>query len=148
MVHYITVDDQLRDFEDDIQYTLYQSILKNINHDYWEELDELDDGSHSNLRTSIEGIFKNIKGFYYYTPVQPLLKELHNIIEYTVWSMLNVPYPRLPNMHMLRVTENIYEIYLHHYYSILRTEMIMVNHNASVIQRCWRKMHKLHFSKL
>ena len=143
MTAYTKVDDQLTNFENDLQDTLCKSLLKNINLDYWTELDELDDTSISNVHNLIHQIFEKITNIYSYTPVIPILINLKNIIRFSVWSTLNVPVPKIPAYHMHRISENAFEIYLQHSYSILRTEMIMVNHNASVIQRCWRKTQKI-----
>jgi hypothetical protein len=142
MTAYTHVDDQLTNFENDLQDTLSKSLLKNINLDYWNELDELDDTSISNVHNLIHQIFKKITITYSYTPVVSILINLKNIIRFSVWSTLNIPVPKIPEYHTQRISENAFEIYLQHSYSILRTEMIMVNHNATLIQRCWRKTQK------
>ena len=52
---------------------------------------------------------------------------------------MNVPFPRDPTWHMTRVVDNALEAYVRVIYAPLRTEMIMANHNAEVLQRTWRR---------
>lgn len=52
---------------------------------------------------------------------------------------MNVPYPADPDLHIERVVDNAMEVYNNVIYAHLRTEMIMANHNAEVLQRTWRR---------
>lgn len=52
---------------------------------------------------------------------------------------MNVPFPELPDLHMVAVIDNAIEVYNRVIYAHLRTEMIMANHNAEVLQRTWRR---------
>lgn len=134
------VDNELQLFEDDLRYKLYHHLKYDINHEYWEELDELDEDSNSKIVELIyTKIFKNIKERYRNTAVAPILYQLQEIILYTVRTAMNLPYPRKPNFYINRLSENVFDIYMDHSYTTLRTEMIMVHHSATVIQRNWRK---------
>jgi len=52
---------------------------------------------------------------------------------------MNVPWPEAEDLHIERVIDNTMAIYNRVIYAPLRTEMIMANHNAEVLQRTWRR---------
>jgi hypothetical protein len=52
---------------------------------------------------------------------------------------MNVPWPEVPDLHIERVVDNAMTVYNRVIYAHLRTEMIMANHNAEVLQRTWRR---------
>ena len=87
-------------------------------------------------------IFKDIKERYQFTPVYRILYELQEIIYYTIRTAMNLPYPRNPHFYIDRLSDNVFDIYMDNTYAKLRTEMIMVHHSASVIQRTWKKLKK------
>ena len=89
-----------------------------------------------------KAIFKDIKDHYQYTPVYPILYELQEILYYNVRTAMNLPYPCNPHFYIDRLTDNIFDVYIDYSYAKLRTEMIMVNHSASIIQRTWKKNKK------
>jgi hypothetical protein len=140
MQNFTDVDSELQSFEDDLRYKLYHHLKYDINHEYWQELDELDDQSNSKIVEIVyTHIFKNIKERYQYTAVKPILYELQELILYTVRTVMNMPYPHRPHFYIDRLSDNVFDIYMDKTYAKLRTEMIMVHHSATVIQRNWRK---------
>jgi len=55
---------------------------------------------------------------------------------------MNLPYPRNVHFYIDRLSDNVFDIYMDNTYAKLRTEMIMVHHSATVIQRTWKKLKK------
>jgi hypothetical protein len=52
---------------------------------------------------------------------------------------MNVPRPANAEAHIGAVVDNALAVYNRVIYAPLRTEMIMANHNAEVLQRTWRR---------
>lgn len=137
------VDGELQNFEDNLRYKIYHHLKYDIHHGYWEELDELDNESNANITTLVHThIFKDIKEKYQFTPVYRILYELQEIIYYTIRTAMNLPYPRNVHFYIDRLSDNVFDIYMDNTYAKLRTEMIMVHHSATVIQRTWKKLKK------
>ena len=61
------------------------------------------------------------------------------LIQNVVWAAMNVPWPEAEDLHIERVIDNAMAVYNRVIYAPLRTEMIMANHNAEVLQRTWRR---------
>ena len=72
-------------------------------------------------------------------PVTELLEYARILIQNVVWAAMNVPWPEAEDLHIYRVIDNAIEVYTMVIYAPLRTEMIMANHNAQVLQRTWRR---------
>jgi hypothetical protein len=135
----MTVDDQLEAFENRLTTQLQYALFVNINIDYWEELDELDNVSVQVISDIVRDVFAPILNVYTGTPVVPLLEASRLIIEHALLASMNVPFPRDPILHVHRVVHNMLHIFIQTAYAQLRTEMIMANHNAQVLQRVWRE---------
>ena len=134
-----TVDDQLDAFETRLTAQLQYALFVNINIDYWEELDELDNVSIQVIRDIVHDVFQPMLNVYTLTPVVPILEGCRLLIENALLASMNVPFPRDPILHVHRVVQNMQSIFIRNTYAQLRTEMIMVNHNAQVLQRVWRE---------
>lgn len=135
----MTVDDQIAEFEDRLTNQLQYALFVNIDINYWEELDELNQGSIQVMRDIVLDIFGPLNIVYNGTTVAPLLERCASIIENALVASMNVPFPRDPILHVHRVVQNMLDIFIRSTYAQLRTEMIMVNHNAHVLQRVWRE---------
>ena len=132
------VDDQIAQFETRLTAQMQYALFVNINLDYWEELDELDNISVQVIRDIVHDVFAPLLATYRDTPVVPLLRDCSGLIEHALIASMNVPFPRDPILHVHRVIQNMLAIFIQTTYAQLRTEMIMVNHNAQVLQRTWR----------
>jgi hypothetical protein len=137
----MTVDDQLDAFETRLTAQLQYALFVNINLDYWEELDELDAVSVQVIRDIVHDVFAPLLATYRDTPAAPLLERCSVLIEHALLASMNVPFPRDPVLHVHRVVQNMRSIFIQTTYAELRTEMIMVNHNAHVLQRRWREVN-------
>lgn len=133
------VDDQIGEFEDRLTNQLQYALFVNINLDYWEELDELDQGSIQVIKDIVGDIFVPILSVYRGTAAGAHLLRCHDIIKHSLLAAMNVPFPRDPTLHVHRVVQNMLDIFIRSTYAPLRTEMIMMSHNAQVIQRVWRE---------
>ena len=133
------VDDQIGEFEDRLTNQLQYALFVNINLDYWEELDELDQGSIQVIKDIVDDIFAPMLHVYRRTVVGAHLLRCHELIKYSLLAAMNVPFPRDPTLHVHRVVQNMLDIFIRSTYAELRTEMIMMSHNAQVIQRVWRE---------
>jgi hypothetical protein len=137
----MTVDDQLDAFETRLTAQLQYALFVNINLDYWEELDELDAVSVQVIRDIVHDVFAPLLATYRDTPADPPLERCQVLVENALLASMNVPFPRDPVLHVHRVVQNMRSIFIQTTYAELRTEMIMVNHNAHVLQRTWREVN-------
>ena len=135
----MTVDDQLEAFETRLTAQLQYALFVNINLDYWEELDELDNISVQVISDIVHDVFRPVLNVYAGTPAAPLLEGSRLLIEHALLASMNVPFPRDPILHVHRVVNNMLNIFIRTAYAQLRTEMIMANHSAHVLQRVWRE---------
>jgi len=135
----MTVDDQIGVFEDRLTNQLQYALFVNIDVNYWEELDELDNGSIQVINDIVDDIFAPMLLIYRRTVVGDHLLRCLELIKYSLVASMNVPFPRDPILHVHRVVRNMLDIFIRSTYPQLRTEMIMMDHNAQVIQRVWRE---------
>lgn len=133
----MAVDDELRDFESRLSAQLQYALFVNINVNYWEELDELDPNSLQVMEDIVMDIYEPLMTRYRRTAVVPLLAHSRELTHWTLRNAMNVPFPRDPILHVHRVVHSILDMFIQTTYAALRTEMIMVNHNAHLIQRNW-----------
>ncbi len=133
------VDDQIDAFETRLTAHLQYALFVNINLDYWEELDELDNISVQVIRDIVHDVFQPLLNVYTLTPVVPILEGCQLLIEHALLASMNVPFPRDPILHVHRVVQNMQGIFTRTTYAQLRTEMIMANHHVQVLQRVWRE---------
>lgn len=136
----VCVDHQLEHFEADLFDNIALGLGVNINVDYWAEIGEINTDVRAVLnevvRTSVAGLCEQ------YAAVKPVVDLLDNLVILMVnviWAGLNVHFPQDPVFHVQRIIGNATEVYMDVIYANLRTEMIMANHNASVMQRTWRR---------
>lgn len=137
----MAVDDQIQDLEDRLSNQLQYALFVNINLEFWEELDELDNESVQVIRDVTRDIFAPMHRVYRDTAVEPLLIRCQDLIENALIAAMNVPFPRDPVAHVHRVVRNILELFIRTTYAQLRTEMIMIDHSAQLIQRNWRHVN-------
>lgn len=136
----VPVDQQLDDFETSLRIHLAYQMMVNVDLAYWQELDEPDPACLQTITRAIDCTFEDLCTQYEKVEsVSDLLEHLRILIQNSVWASMNVPYPRSPGLHMDRVIDNALRVYFEVVYANLRTEMIMANHNAEVLQRTWRR---------
>ena len=136
---YAAVDVQLDDFELELFRNLEFQIIVNTNRTFWELEDHLSNQCLMGIEEAIDYGFHEMMERYEGTQVIKILRAACVVIHNAVFAAINVPYPRDPDRHMERVLDNIREIYVDVAYTPLRTEMMMMNHHAQVLQRTWRK---------
>jgi hypothetical protein len=134
----MTVDEELMEFEENLRNVLDYNLLVNINWEYWEEMDEPNREFFIGLDMAIGHAFDPLIAKYRQTPVVAILQTTCEIIRLVARASMNVPFPRHPELHATRVSDNLMEVYNTTTYAQLRTEMIMTQHYASVIQRVWK----------
>jgi hypothetical protein len=135
----MTIDEKIGEFEDRLTTQLQYALFVNIDINYWEELDELDHGSIQVIKDIVDDIFAPMLLVYRRTIVGVHLLRCLDLIKYSLVASMNVPFPRDPILHVHRVVQNMMDIFIRTTYAPLRTEMIMIDHNARVIQRVWRE---------
>ena len=142
MKRLVPVDEQISQFEDVLSHQLGVQLLHTINIPYWQELDELDQNSLQRINDTIQVAFDHLLPVYSRSRVGDVLRSGATLMKSAARLGLNVPCPvDLPRqvMHVGQVGQNLFEFYIENIYSILRTEMVMLNHSAHVIQRNWMK---------
>jgi hypothetical protein len=134
------VDVQLEEFETDLRAALEVQLIMNTDHGYWNELDGIYPADAEALRGVIDDCFIDMAHRYSMAPqVSAVLEHCRILLQNVVWASMNVPYPEVPDFHTERVVDNAMTVYNRVIYAHLRTEMIMANHNAEVLQRNWRR---------
>jgi len=137
----MTVDDELEAFEEKLTRDLVFQLNFHVNMTHWEEMDRL--GTYNddwgNINATLRDVFAPYIRQYGYTAAEPILQDGRNALVHVVWAAMNVPFPRNPFEHTERVVDNMLNVFLRTTYTDLRTEMIMVNHSAALIQRNWRR---------
>lgn len=133
------VDARIQELENLIATHLQYALLVNINLNFWEELDELDNDSVQVIRDIVHDVFEPMRLVYTGTTVEEIIIDCKTIIEHALVASMNVPFPRDPIMHIHHVVRNMTDIFINRTYANLRTEMVMVNHHARVLQRAWRE---------
>ena len=112
----------------------------NVNQEAWAEVGELLDEDNRLIEEVIDGCFLDMKHRYQtISAVMDLLEHCRILIQNVVWAAMNVPRPGDAQAHIEAVVDNVEAVYNRVIYAPLRTEMIMVNHNAEVLQRTWRR---------
>jgi len=133
---YAYVDDQITHLEDAIR----EAILAPMNEVLWDENGELTAADVAALNQGIVDAFRPIRIAYESShEVSEALEASLILIQNCSWCGLNLPFLNSPYEHQLHVYENVQAAFNRACYARLRTEMIMVNHNAEVIQRSWRR---------
>ena len=133
------VDVQLEQFEQLFRDDFTCQLVVGINRRYWEEMDELDRETREVIHLMIRYTMTDLNMRYHGTAVEPILEDLYSMMCLAADVALNVPFPRNYILHIDAVVNNLLEMYVRTTYANLRTEMVMVNHAAGVIQRNWRR---------
>lgn len=132
------VDVQLDQFEEQLRKELSFQLSVHTPMNEWEQFDRLECTSWENINATVRDVFAPFIRQYAYTPAVEILQNCRNVLIHIVWSSMNVPFPRNPFLHIERVIDNTLNMYFRTTYACLRTEMIMANHYAALIQRNWK----------
>ena len=135
----MTVDDELEVFEERLTAELMFQLTVHTGMTEWEATDRLNNEDWENINATIRDVFAPFIRKYGYTAAEHILQKSRNALIHVVWAAMNVPFPRNPFHHVESVVENTLNVFNRTTYADLRTEMIMVNHSAHLIQRNWRR---------
>jgi hypothetical protein len=134
------VDVQLEEFETDLKDAMIYQLVVNTDVAYWREMDHISNQDRHSIRRVVDDALIDLTHRYSAVPpIIAILEYCRILISNVVWASMNVPCPNLPDIHVARVVDNAVEVYNENIYAPLRTEMIMANHNAEVLQRTWRR---------
>ena len=139
------VDVQLEEFEEDLRGLLELQLGHAVDRHFWYENAQLSDEDNLLSVQAIDGAFFDLVHRYHNVqPIMDLLDHCRILIQNVVWASMNVPLPATPlhiwaDSHIEAVINNALQVYNRVIYAPLRTEMIMANHNAEVLQRTWRR---------
>jgi hypothetical protein len=134
------VDVQLEEFEEDLRHSLGFQLIINTNQGFWAEIGELIAEDNQMIEAVIDGCFLDLKHRYQnVAPIMDILEHCRILIQNVVWAAMNIPRPGDAEAHIEAVVANAVAVYNRVIYAPLRTEMIMANHNAEVLQRTWRR---------
>ena len=118
-----------------------------IDRHFWYDNMQLSDEDNRLNAAVIDGAFMDLMHRYQNANgVMEILEHCRILIQNVVWASMNVPLPPMDHddwnacdAHIERVIDNAVTVYNRVIYAPLRTEMIMANHNAQVLQRNWRR---------
>lgn len=134
------VDVQLAEFEADFRGLLELHLILRIDGRFWDETGELSNEDNLMTEQVIDGSFLDLMHRYQNSQaVINILEHCRILIQNVVWAAMNVPRPEAADVHIEAVINNALQVYNRVIYAPLRTEMIMANHNAQVLQRTWRR---------
>jgi hypothetical protein len=135
------VDVQLEEFELDLRGLLGFQLGLRINWQFWTDNTILSDDDNRLTAAVIDGAFMDLMHRYQNVDaVMEILEHCRILIQNVVWASMNVPIQHdAIDAHIEAVITNAMAVYNRVIYAPLRTEMIMANHNAEVLQRTWRR---------
>lgn len=132
------VDDRLDSLEEDLRNAIDTVLLLDFDREYWAAHNE---PSAENLRTlerAFHDVFRDVIHQYRNTALEAPLVACRAILSRVAWAAVNVPFPHDTMGHLEAVSDNILHTYVDMFYADLRTEMILLDHHAQVIQRNWK----------
>lgn len=132
-------DDEIAQFEM-LLWGDVEEMLVNMNLEHWHETDLPTILFFENLKMAIQQAHYPLVQKYKDTAVSPLLIDSQQLVFDAVWAGMNVPFPAVPDLHVITVCDNARYLWNVRIYARLRTEMIMVNHSAQLVQRNWRRI--------
>ena len=133
------VDVQLEEFEVDLRGLLELQLGHAVDRHFWYENAQLSDEDNLLNAQAIDGAFMDLMRRYGNVhQVHDILEHCRILIQNVVWAAMNVPI-LYADAHIEAVINNAMAVYNRVIYAHLRTEMIMANHNAEVLQRTWRR---------
>jgi hypothetical protein len=140
------VDVQLEEFETDLR-GLLELLAPAFDRQFWYNNQELSAADNLLTEQAIDGAFMDLMHRYQNAQdVINILEHCRILIQNVVWAAMNVPPAYLNTLHdpwidghIEAVINNAIAVYNRVIYAPLRTEMIMINHNAEVLQRTWRR---------
>jgi hypothetical protein len=141
------VDVQLEEFEAELRGLLEFQLGLRIDRHFWYDNMQLSDEDNELNAEVIDGAFMDLMHRYQNVlEVMNILEHCRILIQNVVWAAMNVQLPPMfhnawnaGDAHIARVIDNTLTVYNRVIYAPLRTEMIMANHNAEVLQRTWRR---------
>ncbi len=136
----MTVDQELMDFEENLINALEYQLVVRPNWTYWEETDMLNTEFFDELDAVIDQAFQPLMIKYKDMHVMEVLTASKELLRIVARASMDVPFPRNPELHAMRVVDNLLTVYNATSYARLRTEMTMTNHHVNVIQRTWKKV--------
>jgi hypothetical protein len=134
----MNVDDQLDDLELELKNAVDSALIMGFNLDFWAEFDEPAPENLEELDRTIHHVFTDIIHRYRNTGVETILVMCRCVLKQVARAAINVPFPHSTMKHLETVADNLIRAYVDMFYADLRTEMVMLNHHAQVIQRNWK----------
>jgi hypothetical protein len=136
---YTYVDSQLDFLEQFLHHTLLECLL-DVDRGYWYEVDAISREDEISIENAVALAFAGIRNKYATSArASAMLVDAQILIQNCAWAAMSIPYPNNPVLHARRVTDNALEVFYRQIYANLRTELIMIQHNAEVVQRTWRR---------
>lgn len=135
----MATDDEIAQFETFLWDEIEETMV-NMNFEQWHETESPPLIFFEGLKLVIQQAHYPLIKKYKDTAVEPVLLESQRMVFDAIWSGMNVPYPAEPDLHMTAVCHNTRYLWNVRIYARLRTEMIMVNHSAHILQRSWRRV--------
>lgn len=129
------VDDEILEFENALWDLLDYHLVVDANWEYWREVDLPPTNFFNGLNLVIADAHAHLIRKY----KLPILVQSRTLLSDLAWMGMNVPFPVHPELHATNVCENMRTLWNARIYAELRTDMIMMNHNATVIQRVWKR---------
>ena len=131
-------DDRLDALETDLRNGVDTVLLLDFDRDYWAHHNE---PSAENLRALdrvFYDAFRDLIHEYRNTALEAPLVACRAVLSRVAWAAVNVPFPHDTMAHLEAASDNVLHTWIDMFYADVRTEMVMLDHHAQVIQRNWK----------
>jgi len=126
------------EFEENLWINVEIFLAVNLNRNYWEEFDELDNETLMGINRVINEASAEIIKKYAGTGVVQIIDRINSEIKMMIRVGMNVPFPVNPDFHIDRVIHNTH-FEVNYLFADLYSEMLKVNDSARKLQSTWRR---------
>ena len=134
----MAADDRLDSLEEDLRNGIDSLLLLAFDLEYWVRHNEPSADDLRALERVFYDAFRDLLHQYRNTALEPALVACRTILARVAWAGVAVPFPHDTTAHLEAVCNNVLHTYVDMFYADIRTEMVMLDHHAHVIQRNWK----------
>ena len=131
-------DDRLDELEADLRNGVDSVLLLEFNRDYWAIHNEPQAEDLQTLERVFYDAFRGLIHQYRNTALEAALVTCRAVLSRVAWAGVNVPFPHDTQTHLEAVSDNVLHTWIDMFYADIRTEMVILDHHAHVIQRNWK----------
>jgi hypothetical protein len=131
-------DDRLEDLEAELRNGVDSVLLLDFDLGYWAAHNEPSADNLRALDRVFYDVFRDLIHQYRNTALEAPLVACRAVLSRVAWAAVNVPFPHDTQTHLEAVSDNVLHTWIDMFYADIRTEMVVLDHHAQVIQRNWK----------